>query len=212
MHKLKILLRKCKESDSSPILVIIRYLYYKIMGKNILANNKVIIKGLKNIQTNGLLEIGTSFMGLVHKNDITYLNVRGKLIFQDEYYIEKGCRFDIGNGATAKFGEGYVNAMTNFTIRHGITIGNGSIISWGCDFMDEDFHQLNYPGKKEKSFPIEIGDNVWIGNNVTVLKGSRIPDGCVIASSSVVCSTFDKPNCLIAGNPAKVIKENVTWE
>ena len=212
MYKLEYLLRKCKESDSSLIQVIIRYLYYKIMGKNILANNKVIIKGLKNIETNGLLEIGIDYMGLVHKNDITYLNVRGKLIFQDKYYIEKGCRFDIGDGATAKFGEGYVNAMTNFTIMHGITVGDECVIAWGCEFMDEDFHQITYPEKKEKSFPIEIGNHVWIGSNVTVLKGSRIADGCVIASNSVVCSIFQKPNCLIAGNPAKVIKENVTWE
>jgi len=161
MNKIRILFKKCKESDSSVSLVALRYLYYKLMGKNILANNKVIIKGLKNIQTNGLLEIGTSYMGLMHKNDITYLNIRGKLIFQDMYYIEKGCRFDIGYGATARFGGGYVNAMTNFTIRHGITIGDECVISWGCEFMDEDFHKITYPEKIEKHFPIEIGNLVW---------------------------------------------------
>jgi len=212
MYNLKKLIKKCKESDSSLILVIIRWIYYKIMGKNILANDKAIIKGLRNIQTHGLLEIGMGYVGFVHKNDTTYLNVHGDLIFQDKYIIGKGCRFDIGNGAVAKFGKGYVNAMTNFIIMHGITIGDGCAISWGCEFLDEDFHQITYEGKEEKPSPIEIGNHVWIGSNVTILKGSRIPDGCVIASGSVVSTAFKKPNCLIAGNPAKEIKENVMWK
>jgi acetyltransferase-like isoleucine patch superfamily enzyme len=212
MQKLKKLIKKCKESDSSLLPVVIRLIYYRFMKKNILANDKVIIKGLENIETHGLLEIGMGYLGFMHKNDVTYLNVRGKLIFEDKYAIGKGCRFDIGEEAVVRFGKGYVNGMTNFMITHGITVGDGCAISWGCEFLDEDFHQINYPGKKEKSPLIEIGNRVWIGSNVTVLKGSKIPDGCVVASGSIVTSVFHEPNCLIAGNPAKEIKENVTWE
>ena len=212
MHKLKMLIRKCRKSDSSLLLVIIRYIRYKIAGKNILANNKVIIKGLKNIHTNGLLQIGMAHVGFMHKHDITYLNINGDLIFQDNYSIGKGCRFDIGNNAIAKFGSGSVTSKSNFIIMHGITIGDESAISWGCEFLDDDFHQITYDGRTEKAPSIEIGNHVWIGSNVTVLKGSRIPDGCVIASGSVVSSVFEKRNCLIAGNPARVIKENVEWK
>jgi len=212
MQKLKVLIDKCQKSDSSFILVIIRHLRYKVSGKNILANNKAIIKGVANIHTNGLLQVGIDYVGFMHKHDRTYLNINGSLLFQGSYSIGKGCRFDIGNGAVAKFGKGYVNSNTNFIIMHGITIGDGCAISWGCEFLDEDFHDINYRGKKEKAPSIEIGNHVWIGSNVTVLKGSRIPDGCVIASGSVVCSVFERTNCLLAGNPAKVIKENVEWK
>lgn len=212
MYKLKVLIEKCRRSDSSLILVIVRYIRYKISGKNILASNKTIIKGFKNIHTNDLLQIGMSYVGFMHKHDRTYLNINGRLIFQGKYSIGKGCRFDIGNGAVAKFGRGYVNSKTNFIIMHGITIGDECAISWGCEFLDEDFHDITYSGKNEKVASIEIGRHVWVGSNVTVLKGVVISDGCVIASGSVVSSVFEKKNCLIAGNPAKVIKENITWK
>jgi acetyltransferase-like isoleucine patch superfamily enzyme len=206
------IINKCRKSDSSVLIVVLQHLRYKIAGKNILANNKVIIKGLSNIHTNGLLQIGMAYVGFMHTHDITYLNINGSLIFQDNYSIGKGCRFDIGNGAIAKFGSGYVNSNTNFIIMHGITVGDGCAISWGCEFLDEDFHHIAYKEKKERTPEIEIGSRVWIGSNVTILKGSRIPDGCVIASGSVVSSRFEITNCLIGGNPAKVIRENVEWK
>ena len=94
---------------------------------------------------------------------------------------------------------------------HGLKVGDGCAISWGCQFLDEDFHDIQYAGKIAKPHQIEIGDHVWIGSNVTVLKGSKIPDGCVVASGSVVKSKFEIKNALIAGNPAKIIKEGISW-
>lgn len=193
------------------ILVALRYLRYKIFRKDILANNKTIINGFRNIFTGGPLEIGLSDVGFMHKYDRTYLNISGRLIFKGNYSIGKGCRFDIGSDAVAEFGSGYVNAKTNFIIMHGLSIGDDCAISWGCEFLDEDFHELTYSGKRKKDPSIRIGNHVWIGSNVTVLKGSKVPDECVVASGSVVCSVFEKTNCLIAGNPARVIKENVKW-
>lgn len=53
--------------------------------------------------------------------------------------------------------------------------------------------------------PISIGNNVWIGENVCILLGVHIGDGCIIGANSVVNS--DAPdNCIIAGTPAKLIK------
>ena len=57
----------------------------------------------------------------------------------------------------------------------------------------------------------KIGNNVWIGTNVTVLKGVTIGDGAIIAAGSVVSE--DVPaNCMAAGIPAKVVKENIEWK
>jgi acetyltransferase-like isoleucine patch superfamily enzyme len=54
--------------------------------------------------------------------------------------------------------------------------------------------------------PISIGNNVWIGENVCILLGVSIGDGCIIGANSVV--NRDVPNnCIIAGTPAKVIKK-----
>ena len=53
--------------------------------------------------------------------------------------------------------------------------------------------------------PITIGDNVWIGGGVTIVPGVTIGDNVVIGAGSVVTKSFPD-NCLIAGNPARIIK------
>lgn len=58
---------------------------------------------------------------------------------------------------------------------------------------------------------IKIGSHVWIGKDVTVLKGATIENGSVIGTGSVV-SGYIPRNCIAAGNPAKVIRENIRWE
>lgn len=53
--------------------------------------------------------------------------------------------------------------------------------------------------------PVRIGNNVWIGENVCILLGVKIGDGCIIGANSVV--NRDMPdNCIVAGSPARVIK------
>ena len=212
MDKLVKLYTKCRESDSSFIKVLLCHAWYRLHGRNIVANDRVIIKGLKNIETRGLVHIGMQYLGFMHKYDRTYVNVRGRLEFTSKCSIGKNCRFDIAEGAVARFGLGIMSANINYIIQHGLEVGDDFLISWGCEFVDEDFHDIEFEGRKERDPKIVIGDNVWIGTNVTLLKGTRIPSGCVVASGSVVNRAFDRENCLIGGNPAKVIKENVTWK
>ncbi len=183
-----------------------------MIGKSILRGPRVLIRGVNKIETGGLVKIGIGYIGFMHKYDRTYLNVNGRLVFKRKFSIGKGCRFDIGDNALAEFGEGYVSANTTFVIMHGLTVGDGCAISWGCQLLDDDFHKISYASKRQKANPIRIGNHVWIGSNVTLLKGSVIPDGCVVGSGSVVARAFETPNTLIAGNPARVVKENITWE
>lgn len=59
--------------------------------------------------------------------------------------------------------------------------------------------------------PVFIGKHVLIGCNSLTMKGVTIGDGAIIGAGSVV--TKDVPSgCLAAGNPAKIIKESVTWK
>ena len=59
---------------------------------------------------------------------------------------------------------------------------------------------------------IIIGDRVWIGTQATILKNAQIANDTIIGARSVVTKKFDKSNIAIAGNPAKIIKENVAWK
>lgn len=52
---------------------------------------------------------------------------------------------------------------------------------------------------------------MWIGCGVKIYKGTVIPEGCVIASDTIVKGVFEIENSLIGGNPARVIKENIKW-
>lgn len=59
---------------------------------------------------------------------------------------------------------------------------------------------------------IEIGNHVWIGMYAKILKNTKIPDNCIVGCGSVVTKKFDKSGVIIAGNPAKIVKENINWD
>ena len=110
-------------------------------------------------------------------------------------------------------GRGYQNSDSLIACCHKITIGDGAAIARGVYIYDGDHHSilgaegeiLNPPA------PILIGKHVWIGVKATILKGVTIGDGAIVAANSVV--THNVPaHCLAAGNPARVIRENVIWK
>lgn len=101
-----------------------------------------------------------------------------------------------------------IGDRTEIHAGHEITIGDNSLISWDCCIMDRDYHKLMSDREVFKS--VHIGKNVWIGARALILKGITIGDGAVVAAGSVV--TRDVPKkALVAGNPAKIIKEDVYW-
>ena len=205
--------QECKKSETNFALLICRYVFYKIRyKKNLFLHPKVYIKGAQNIVQFGNLYIGTGYEGFMHKTDKTVLNIAGKLILKGSYSIGRGCRFDIGKNGCVTIGKGgSVKPNTTFIIMNELVIGDNCIISWDCQFLDDDFHEINYPGKKEAKNSITIGDNVWIGCGVKIYKGTVIPNNCVVASNSILKGVYLEENTLIAGNPAKVVKQNVEW-
>ena len=59
---------------------------------------------------------------------------------------------------------------------------------------------------------VTIANNVWVGLNATLLKNTYIPSNCIVGTNALVTEKFDKQYCAIGGNPAKIIKENVSWD
>ena len=90
-----------------------------------------------------------------------------------------------------------------------ISIGSGCAIAAGVNIIDSNGHLLNSKvknGVRDTPEEIIIGDNVWIGLNSIILKGSVIGNNCVVSAQSVVKGVFEN-DCFIAGNPAKVVKK-----
>lgn len=138
--------------------------------------------------------------------------------------VYAGCAFAIGPKGHCTIG--------NFTLMNGalvmaeeeITIGKHCLISWNVGLADSDFHPIEpalriqdtiacsvyYPNKPERpkieTKPIHIGDNVWIGMNAIVLKGVTIGNNSIVAAGSVVTKDVP-PNTIVAGNPARIVKE-----
>jgi acetyltransferase-like isoleucine patch superfamily enzyme len=87
-----------------------------------------------------------------------------------------------------------------------IIIGNNVRVGANVLITDSDWH-LDDPRIGEAS-PIIIGDNVWLGYGVTVLKGVNIGVNTIIGAHSVVVSNIPD-NVIAAGNPCKIIKSIV---
>lgn len=124
----------------------------------------------------------------------------------------EGSSIYVSPGATIELGRSYMNASSIECNNH-IIIGDNCAIAGNIRIQDTDYHTTydNDENPKPVTKPIVIGNKVWICNNSIILKGVTIGDGAIIAAGSVVTKDVP-PCCLVAGNPAKVIKENVKWD
>lgn len=94
-----------------------------------------------------------------------------------------------------------------------VTIGNNCLISNNVEIHTTDYHKIyDKSGKRiNDDKDIIIGNSVWIGLGVTILKGSIISDGCIIGAKAMISGKMNQKNAIIVGSPAKVIREDVYW-
>lgn len=97
-----------------------------------------------------------------------------------------------------------------------VSVGEDCMFSREIEIRATDVHKIYDAKTKQRiNFPksnVVIGNKVWIGARVMVSKNSIIPDGCIVGACSFVSKAFDVKNCIIAGSPAKMIKEDIYWE
>jgi acetyltransferase-like isoleucine patch superfamily enzyme len=100
-----------------------------------------------------------------------------------------------------------VSPGTRISASDEITIGDSVMIANGAYITDSDWHGIyDRTVRSEEVAPIHILDNAWIGDHAMVLKGVTVGRNSVVAARAVV--TRDVPdNVVVAGNPAKVVKE-----
>jgi acetyltransferase-like isoleucine patch superfamily enzyme len=109
----------------------------------------------------------------------------------------------------------FVGHQTAFSAGKSIVIGNDCLIAGGVQISDNDGHPLDYldrmkhlPPRMEDVKEVLIGNNVWIGGNAVILKGVTIGDRAIVGARAVVTRDVP-PDTVVAGNPARVIKNLV---
>ncbi|MFK7781001.1 acyltransferase [Psychroserpens sp.] len=104
-----------------------------------------------------------------------------------------------------------ITINNNFSVvsERSITIKDNVLIGYNCKISDSNFHDLNAERRLQQdpnSKDVVIGDNVFLGNDVTILKGVSIGDNSVVAAGSIVTKSFPE-NVIIGGVPANIIRK-----
>jgi acetyltransferase-like isoleucine patch superfamily enzyme len=133
-----------------------------------------------------------------------------KLIISGKFAFYYNGKLGLGPSAIFECGSGFINSDFTITCISMIKIGNNVIIGPNCVLRDSDGHEI-YPSNKPSTLPIYIEDDVWIGCNVTILKGVTIGHGSVVAAGSVVTTSIPA-GVLAGGNPCRVIRPNIIWK
>ena len=95
-----------------------------------------------------------------------------------------------------------------------ILIGADCMLAFNVNMRTTDSHSiLNTNGERiNPAADIRIGNRVWIGTQSLILKGSYIPDNCIIGACSLFTSNKAiSSNCIYCGNPAKIVKRDINW-
>lgn len=124
------------------------------------------------------------------------------------------------SGAEIHIGNNVGISGATIYARKSIIIGDNTAVGGNVKILDNDFHPIEVEARNRLSVEkdgldandligtraITIGKNCFIGCNSIILKGTILADGCVVGAGSVVSGKFEEENCVIAGNPARVIK------
>lgn len=142
-----------------------------------------------------------------------------RLSIGDQSIIHADISFE-DKGGEVRIGCRTFIGRSNLVCYRSVVIGDDVIMSWGITVVDHDSHSVDWTKREhdvhlwanERKIwdhvaraPVKISNKVWIGFNVSVLKGVTIGEGAVIGACSVVTRDIP-PYALAVGNPARVVR------
>jgi len=225
MHRLKNIITRAK--DSAPFIYNLAFMFWsrrnfhfnrkKIRGhNNIIENNGGVLNGVAfDINGDGnRVKIGS----MAALDNVTF-HIQGN---SNNVVIGSDCRIanssiwiednysEINIGEKTTIGGAHLAATED---RSKIHIGNDCMLAYGIEIRTGDSHGIyDKNGKRiNAAQDILIGHHVWIGTNVSILKGSNIGAGSIVGTGSIASKCEFPENSIVAGNPAMVVKENIQW-
>ena len=129
--------------------------------------------------------------------------LNGGNIFEEKYHLEM-------NGGLLRIGSNnYFNRNLKIFCLERIEIGNDCLFAGSVSIYDHDhkFDDPNIPIREQgyEMKRVSIGNNVWVGTNVLILKGVRIGDNAIVAAGAVVTKDVSA-NSIVGGIPSRLIR------
>jgi acetyltransferase-like isoleucine patch superfamily enzyme len=125
------------------------------------------------------------------------VSLNGTVVPVELVTYESG-RIEIGNHT-------FINYGSSIAARASVKIGSHCLLGHYTFVMDNDQHDVVRHWELPQSDPVIIEDHVWIGSKVVILPGVRIGSHAVIGAGSIVTKDVP-PRCVVAGNPARVLR------
>ena len=185
----------------------LKYVKLKVNG----INNTVIIEGIKTHKGKISINIFGDNNSVIIKDGFSISNKLNILIGQNHHNFGKviNSTFFIDKNSSIE-SMSYVAFNSNIYCN----IGERCMFANNVAIFNTDAHPIfdKETGKIiNKVKGVKIGNHCWVGANCTILKNTELADNCIVGWGSVVSGKHLTPNCTIAGNPAKKVKEGITW-
>lgn len=171
--------------------------------------NKIKISGENNkIVVDGNLKMSKTKIVIKGSNNTLYIKSGVKINGSFIEILGDNCQIIIGKNSI--IGDGCYLSAKEENIH--LIIGDECMLSRNAKLMTSDGHPIYQNGKIINSAKnITLHERVWIADDVTILKGIEVGTGSVVGIGSVVTKSIPAGS-IAAGNPAKVVKEGISWE
>ena len=165
----------------------------------------------------GMINLGFPLGGFRNKNDDTFIDIRGYVIFKGRCSLGKGCKVIVDSNGHIEFGSNFnCTAGLNMESKKSIIFGDNCVLSWDVTILDTDFHPIynEYCAIINPNRSVVIGNDVWIGYNCKIMKGTKVADNTIIASNTIVTTSITQSGVIIAneGNSQRILKSGISWK
>lgn len=193
---------------------------------------RVLNKSVISVAPSGKIVMGERSFFEINRQDYLRTGEKATLFIAENAALRISGSFTMHGSSKLMIHKGGIVETGNHTYLNGgiiecsshISIGDECAIADGVRIMDNSWH--NYCATEEGvesdtsvtdkmsgecARPVKIGNHVWIATNAVILPGVTIGDGAVVAAGAVVTKSVPE-RCMVAGVPAKVIRNDVMWK
>ncbi len=196
---------------------------------NLMAGNRCILRGRQNrVNLTGpfLRGVHVEIVGDRNVIDVAFgvsisstrIIVRGdgnRIAIGQDCLIKSSVLWCEGEGGVIELGHDTTIEEAHIASNEGapVRIGTDCMFAFGVDVRSSDSHSIldaETGDRLNSAAPISVGDHVWVGANVQILKGVSVGENSILGARSV--ATHDvSAGTLVAGCPARELRTGVTW-